>query len=468
MEKLIFPIAEKHQEYLIDESKTKGFAESISFPKTEAEIVAVVKQIQGAAGTITIQGGKTGIVAGAVPNGGHILNLSEMTACVDSQLLADGTGRITVQPGMNLLELNLEINRRFKKEKMIWPLQPTEETATVGGVVASGANGIHAYYYGEIKPYVEAVRLVKANGEVVSISRSEAETELDLMIGGEGIYGVISEVTLKLIPKPEEVWGISFFFTALNEISAFTEKLAELEAIEGAYITAAEYIGREALDLIEARKANMTKIKELPAVDERFAGLIYLELAGAEAMIEGLAECLMEAAMECGSDPDDAWAVIGEAEVEKMHVFRHAAAETANLSIEEARRTDERIKKLGTDMMLRGKSFDEVVTTYQEDLKAAGLQGSVFGHLLGNHLHVNILPKTYAEYESGRALIEQWSECICREQGKIVTEHGVGKLKAHLLDLAYPKEHQQRMKECKKKYDPQGLFNCGNIFAEGR
>ena len=92
-----------------------------------------------------------------------------------------------------------------------------------------------------------------------------------------------------------------------------------------------EYIDRRSIDLIEARKETMTKIKELPDIEENVQALVYTELQGNEDGIEMLAESLMESAMEYGSDPDRAWALSGDTEVEKLHAFRHAAAETANL-----------------------------------------------------------------------------------------------------------------------------------------
>ena len=115
---------------------------------------------------------------------------------------------------------------------------------------------------------------------------------------------------------------------------------------ENAAVAAVEYIDRTSMDLIEKHKGVMTKIKELPDIGEETEGMVYVELHGEEDEIELLAESLMETAMVCGSDPDEAWAVSGETDVEKLRAFRHGAAETANLYIEEVRRNDERITKL--------------------------------------------------------------------------------------------------------------------------
>ncbi|MEG0963573.1 MAG: FAD-binding protein, partial [Lachnospiraceae bacterium] len=82
----IWPMEEKYQEYLIDESKYSGYADSISFPENEKDILEIVKRMKENHKDITIQGGKTGIVGGAVPRGGHIINLSRMNQWKEARL----------------------------------------------------------------------------------------------------------------------------------------------------------------------------------------------------------------------------------------------------------------------------------------------------------------------------------------------------------------------------------------------
>ena len=138
--------------------------------------------------------------------------------------------------------------------------------------------------------------------------------------------------------------------------------------------------------------------------------------------------------MESGSDPGCVWATSGETEVEKMKAFRHAAAETTNLFIEEMRLKEKRITKLGTDMSLANQDFITVLHMYREGLREKGLYGCIFGHIGDNHLHVNILPKDYEEYERGVTLIRTWAEQTKSKGGQIICEHGIGKLKKKILE----------------------------------
>lgn len=121
----MIPMSKVYQEYLIDESKYTGEAQSISFPESEEELLKIFAQLRDAQVPVTIQGGKTGITGGSVPGGGHILNVSRMNRVKDSCLSQDGTGRIVVEPGLNLMDLQKEIFARFRKEQMFWPVAPT-------------------------------------------------------------------------------------------------------------------------------------------------------------------------------------------------------------------------------------------------------------------------------------------------------------------------------------------------------
>lgn len=205
----MIPMSKVYQEYLIDESKYTGEAQSISFPESEEELLKIFAQLRDAQVPVTIQGGKTGITGGSVPGGGHILNVSRMNRVKDSCLSQDGTGRIVVEPGLNLMDLQKEIFARFRKEQMFWPVAPTETSATVGGIAATGAQGITRLLYGDSRTYIEKIKVIDGNGRCLELTKAE---ELDDFLGKEGITGVITELTLLLVPCPEEMWGILFFF----------------------------------------------------------------------------------------------------------------------------------------------------------------------------------------------------------------------------------------------------------------
>ena len=105
-EKIIRPLNDEYKEYLRDESRIWGEADSISFPKTEKDLRVILTALKDDKQKITIQGSRTGITGGAIPTGGHILNLSKMNKIKKIRYDA-GTGNyfLTVQPGVLLLKL---------------------------------------------------------------------------------------------------------------------------------------------------------------------------------------------------------------------------------------------------------------------------------------------------------------------------------------------------------------------------
>ncbi len=469
----IFQMSEQYEEYLIDESKFTGSADSISFPESEEEMIDILNTLMAEGTVVTVQGGKTGIVGGAVPKGGHIMNLSHMSKILDASVNDDGTGSITVQPGINLMDLRKAIRNHFRKEELFWPPDPTETSASIGGIVASGAQGTSRLLYGSSKKYIEKLRVLDTQGNVSEINRtSKIELsdgrqidQIDTVFGKEGITGIISELTLRLVKKPEEEWVIAFFFEQENDAAEFIDGLKEeLPQADKASIASVEFIDRNSIDLIEARKATMTKIKELPDIREEIMAMVYIEIHGSEVGVEEIAEMLMEAAIEHGSDPDEAWAVSSETDVEKLHAFRHGAAETTNLFIEESHQNDKRITKLGTDMVIGERTFSQVLDRYKESIQEAGLKGCIFGHALENHLHVNLLPENYEDYLKGKQLIRKWAEEADTEDSQIIGEHGIGKLKQEILEDAISKSYINLCKELKKKMDKDGRLNQGNIF----
>jgi D-lactate dehydrogenase (cytochrome) len=147
-----------------------------------------------------------------------------------------------------------------------------------------------------------------------------------------------------------------------------------------------------------------------------------------------------------------------------MREFRHAAAETLNQLVEEARRTDRRITKLGTDMSLPDADFLTLLHEYENDINQAGIRACIFGHTVENHLHVNLLPKDYEEYEKGKELIRTWAVRLKEKGGEIVCEHGIGKLKRDLLKEILSESEIQKYRNLKEKMDPCNVWNQGNIF----
>jgi len=222
-DRLIFSLDDRYTDYLTDESGLQGAADSISFPKTEEEIVHIVGYMADHHTPVTIQGGKTGILGGSVPNGGYLMNLSRFKGVKDFS--TQGGYYLTVESGITLEELEATCDRLQADVPLFWPPDPTEKTASVGGVVSCGSAGCTAGYYGATKDYVETLRVVDAGGTVQTLHRRDPKNSVDLYLSREGILGVVTGLTLRLIEKPKEIWGIAFFFNTTEDTVRFAEGL---------------------------------------------------------------------------------------------------------------------------------------------------------------------------------------------------------------------------------------------------
>ncbi len=132
-------MGETYHEYLKDESKMRGAADSISFPESEAQIGSILQVMREKRMPVTIQGGKTGVVGSAVPSKGHIMNLSHMNQVKSFCIAEGGEAFLKVEPGITLNELRKAIDRLATPEAFFWPPDPSESTATVGGIASTDA-----------------------------------------------------------------------------------------------------------------------------------------------------------------------------------------------------------------------------------------------------------------------------------------------------------------------------------------
>ena len=197
---LIKTFSDDYMEYLRDESRTVGYAHSISFPETENDIISLLKYLHPNQTPVTIQGARTGLVAAAVPFGGHIMNLSKMNKILAFRQEGEKFF-LTLQPGVVLMELNKKIgNKKFDTASwndasieayqnfltapsMFFTRDPTEGTATLGGMAACNASGARSFMYGATRKHITAMRIALADGRILSLKRGEnlcPRTDADL------------------------------------------------------------------------------------------------------------------------------------------------------------------------------------------------------------------------------------------------------------------------------------------------
>jgi D-lactate dehydrogenase (cytochrome) len=504
-------------DYLRDESRRLGRADFIAFPASEDELAAALRDAHVRGLPVTLQGARTGIAAGAVPNGGAVLNLGRMTRILGLRA-RNGVFFALVQPGVVLSDLRAALaSREF--ETAGWDAEslaalaalraappqmvtadPTEASASLGGMTACNASGARSYRYGAIRAYVEALRIVLADGTSLELRRGIQQAHgrafelplpdgrvlagrlpdtrlpavknaagyyaaddmdlVDLFVGSEGTLGVIAAIELRLVPEPPVVWGMTAFLPSTAAMCQFV-RLARAPSP----IAAIEYFSGTALELLRRQKAVNPAFAAIPDIPEGFAGAVYAELhADTEDVAQTELERLVEAMKACGGNEESAWLATTAQELDRLHRFRHAVPEAVNLLIGERKKTEPALTKLGTDMAVPDESLETVMAMYEADLARSGLESVIFGHIGNNHLHVNILPRTMADYETGKALYREWAGRVCGLKGTISAEHGVGKLKTALLAVMVGDAGIAQMRAVKRVFDPTGALGKGNLF----
>ncbi|WP_394700473.1 FAD-binding oxidoreductase [uncultured Ilyobacter sp.] len=442
---------EKYSEYLSDESKLIGKAESISFPKSKDEVLEVIKYCKNNSLSITIQGGNSGIVGGSVPNNNHILNSLNLNKIykIDDETLI-------VQCGVNLNDLNNYLERECKN--FFFPVDPTEKTATIGGVIASGSKGPNSYYYGDPSLYIEEVTVIFSDLSVKVLSK---EDELfSKIFSSEGMYGFILEAKIKLLKKPNHIWGITFFFENLQDVCGFAEEVKKYKCNTTAKIVCGEFMDKNTIDLIEEFKKNMSKIKAISSIPLGYNHLVYIELhSEIEEDLEEIIEFLMDVAIDNNSDVEIAWAVSEDRDLENIKNYRHASAECVNIVIDKMKSIIPDIRKIGLDISME-KNLCETMKRYS----VKDIHTVMFGHIFSSHLHLNFLPENTEEFQKSLELVKNLSFYAKNQGGNIVTEHGVGKLKKEIFQLCARESEIEDIKKIKQDLDRENIFDPNNII----
>ncbi|MCM1988326.1 FAD-binding oxidoreductase [Oceanirhabdus seepicola] len=521
----VFNMSDKYDDYLSDESKIQGIAQSISFPRCEDDIKEVLKICQVKNMSITIQGNLTGISGGAVPQGGHILNLSEMNKVIGMTYdEKKNSFYIKAEPGVLLKDLNhdiitknfdgngwskesQEVLQQFKKaSQKMFPPDPTETLASIGGMVACNASGACSYYYGSTRNYIEAIKVITTNGELYlrrGIQKLEDVYELincekqelpvitknmqgiknvagyyckedmdliDLFIGAEGSLGIITEIELRLIDKPKNKSAVLFFFNKVENALEFVKwlrkekKYEEIEAVINNPV-AIEYFNKDAFDIVNDYRNLKPELKKLPIINEDIEAGIYIEFhENNEEKLDDILEQLVEVTCVFEAEEGSEWFAFDDVEYNKLKTFRHAIPECVNILIDKKRNNDKKLKKIGTDMAVANIYLTEIMKMYESDLENSGLESLMFGHIGDNHIHVNIIPNNMEEYNKGVALVSKWAEKVIAYGGTIAAEHGVGRMKKELFKKMFSEEDMMNMKKIKQIFDSKNILNKGINF----
>jgi FAD/FMN-containing dehydrogenase len=436
-----------------DASGFRGQADEIVTPHNEAEVIAFLRRASETATPVTIAGAGTGVTGGRVPQRGALLSLEKLNR------LEIRAGLAVTGPGVLLQDLHAAAAAAGQ----FYAPDPTETSASLGGTIATNASGSRSFRYGDTRRHVLRLRVVWMDGRVADVRRGDAvdfpvpaipipQTTkhtagyrlspgmdwVDLIVGSEGTLGVVTEAEVRLLPSPADfLAGVVFFPDDARAVDAVEVWRTEAQA------RLLEYFDRPSLDLLRA------PFPEIPT-GAGAAILFEEEAADIDVWHDRLARS--------GALLEDSWFATTAADRERFRRFRHALPELVNAGVRR-----DGFLKLGSDYAVPIARNREMLAEYRRRLERE-FHYVIFGHIGDAHLHVNILPMSEDEFSRGQALMLAFARYAVSLGGTVSAEHGLGKRKAHLLELQYTRDQIDAMKRVKRRLDPQWLLGQGTLF----
>lgn len=501
--------------YLSDEScSLKGQADRVYFPVNEGEVSFILKRANETGTPVTVSGGGTGITGSRVPPGGVVLSTERLIQAPDSDMEAEGYGKITGESGAGTVSLLLnpethriivppgilldDLYRMLEENDLFYPPNPTELSATVGGNIATNASGGRSFKFGAVRNWIRSLRVILPTGELLTIRRGEVfavdnkfiveypdgkraavpvppykmpEVKnasgyfaapgmdlIDLFIGAEGTLGVVTLAEMEVIAWEGEIFSCILFFENEKNAVNFICEARELSHCKE------EQMDALTLDYFDANSLEFMRKTHGDIPENAGAAIFGEQLLPAD---QDDVLCAWMDLMEKHQCIED-WTAVTHKDHERLRLFRHSLPESVN----ELMRS-RRLKKMGMDLAVPDHRLEEIMEEYHRAGADNGFDYVLFGHIGNNNLHMNFLPKNEAEMAKIREIYLNLARKGIAMGGTISAEHGVGKKRITVdgeefpyIYLMYGKEGLESSAMVKRSLDPAGILNLGNIVLD--
>lgn len=412
-----------------------GVASALVRPADTAEVAAVLKICRDFGVPVTVQGGRTGLVAGTVPEHHDVLlsteRLNTLTDVdVDSMGISVGAGVTLAQVHSAAAHVGLTFGVDIA----------SRDCATIGGMASTNAGGLHTVRYGDMAEQITGLEVVLPDGTTV---RRTPHVQADnsgynlpaLWVGSEGTLGVITRVGLRLRTLPKHRVTTLVGFDSLHTVVAAGRTLRTLAGID-------------ALELLDGRGLQLASERMGSAVPTGYQWYLLAEVSGAHDPLEELA-----ASLEQINPPQAPAVAVDAAGSARLWAARECFAEVVGLfgpplKFDAALPLDE--------LAAFADAAVAVIAEY-----APSAIPILFGHVAEGNIHLNVLNCPDADGVYRRVL-----ELVRRHRGNISSEHGVGSLKRNYLDMALAPEDIAAMWAIKRAFDPDDYLNRAVMFPD--
>ncbi|SFR08559.1 FAD-binding oxidoreductase [Desulfoscipio geothermicus] len=429
--------------YSYDGTARRGIPALVVLPGNAREVAEIVRLANEKGFPIFPRGAGTGLSGGSVPaEQGLAMVLSRMNRILEisrDDLLA------VVEPGV----VTGRLHRAVEKEGLFYPPDPSSlQTCTIGGNVAENAGGPRAFKYGVTRDYVLGLEVVTPTGEIINTGGRTVKnvTGYDLtglLTGSEGTLGIITRITLRLVPKPRAVQTALAVYNRVEDAASTVTAMirrgiipATLELMDRITIRCVENYLRLGLPM-DAGAILLIEVDGLPA-----------QVAEEMKLVEDACRQNSCRALQTATDA---------AERERLWKARRAVS-TAIVQIKPT--------KISEDATVPRSKIPEMVERLKSIGEKYGLHLPVFGHAGDGNLHPNILvdKRDPVEMEKAEKAVQEIFRAALDLGGTLSGEHGVGLLKKPYLEWEAGAGGIEYMKAIKKAVDPRNVLNPGKIF----
>ena len=418
----------------------------VVIPETQEEVVEVVKICSQLKVPFVSRGSGTSLSGGTLPvENGIVIALNRLNRIIE----LDPKKRIArVEPGV----INLDVTKAAQPHGLHFAPDPSSQIiCTIGGNIAFNSGGAHCLKYGMTANHVLGMKVVLATGEVVEFGGDSLENNgpdyHGLFCGSEGLFGVVLESTLRLLPKAEKFHTVLVGYDSTEKAGDAVSAIVASGILPGAM----EIMDRLAIDAAEA------------AVDAGYPkdakSVLIVELEGPIEQVE--------------SERKELDKIIEASRPLEVQVAKDAAA---RLKIWTGRKSAfSAVGRLSPDFIVQDgvvprKRLGEALRMIDEISKKHGLRVANVFHAGDGNLHPLILynGSVEGELERGEALAGEILEMCIDMGGSITGEHGVGMEKRAYLPKMFSEMDIEFLKATRKAFDPDKIANPGKMFPEGQ
>ena len=430
--------------YGADAVKEKFPPEAVVFPEATEHVSGILKLANEYLFPVTARGGGVGYTGGAVPvDGGIVIGTDRMNRIVEINV--DDLYAIC-QPGSRTIALQ---EAAAEKGLLFAPDPASYKDSFIGGNIAENAGGMRTPKYGVTKHHVLGLEVVTATGEVIRTGGKTVKNVVGfdltgLMCGSEGMLGIITEATLKLMPMPEATSTVRANFHSMEAACRVLTKFTP----HGLLPMAMEVIDKFCVEAVEQKFAF--------GLSKDANAILLVAVDGSLEEVEKNAALIEKIIAENGG----------------FDILRAGSKEEEDKLWDVRRAISPSLMKYGTlkineDVVVPRSKVPELVAKIEEIGKRNDTFVANFGHAGDGNIHVNFVVdrEDKAAIARARKCVGETFRLAVDLGGTISGEHGIGYVKAPYLDYAIDRPTLEIMKAIKKVFDPNGILNPGKMFV---